>query len=29
LIRLWQRSSKHLHEPWLAMMTTSGAGSSS
>src|SRR6266436_9456550 len=29
LIPLWQRSSKHLYEPWLTTTTASGAGSSS
>jgi hypothetical protein len=29
LIRLWRKSSKHTQEPWLTMITTSGAGSSS
>ena len=28
LIRLWHRLSKHVHEPSLTMITTSGAGSS-
>src|SRR6266851_179891 len=29
LNRLWRRSSKHMQEPWLTMITTSGVGSSS
>lgn len=28
LIRLWRRSSKHMQEPWLTMITASGADSS-
>jgi hypothetical protein len=28
-IALWRRSSKHMQEPWLTMITASGAGSSS
>ena len=29
LIRLWRRSSKHMQEPWLTRITTSGVASSS